>query len=123
MGSLVRRGRRQLSAAFDGHEPLSRERAGELEAFMDRECAGIGGFLGRMASGEASKEGFGRLLDIAPADEAEPGESDDNAPVLDAAETGWLHDRLEADEDLEPLEKALIAFIAAETGMEFDPAG
>ncbi len=110
---------------FDGHEPLTRERAAELETFMASECAGIGGFLGRMASGEAVREGFGSLLEISPpvGGEAAAGDEDeDDYPHLDAEETSWLHDQLEADEDLDPLEKSLVAFIAKETGMEFAPA-
>ena len=34
-------------------------------------------------------------------------------------EQSWLQDRLDADEDLDELEKALIAFIAEETGEVF----
>ena len=42
-------------------------------------------------------------------------------PALEAAEFTdqedlWLLDRIDADEELDPLEKALLAFIAEETG-------
>ena len=37
------------------------------------------------------------------------------------AGTSWLHTQLEADDQLDPLEKALLAFIAEETGEEFIP--
>ena len=37
------------------------------------------------------------------------------------SEQGWLQDMLEIDEDLDDLEKALIAFIDAETGETFVP--
>lgn len=109
---------------FGGHEPLSSERAAELEAFMHEEGAGIGGFLGRMFTSKPDAAGFGSLLKFG-GDEAEY--LGDNAAeatacgVLDSAEQGWLQDMLEADEELDEMEKALIAFIDEETGQTFVP--
>lgn len=109
---------------FDGHEPLSRERAAELEGFMASEGAGLGVFLAGMASPAAIEEGFGSLLGLAagtpPDDDHVDDEEDGYVPALDAEESDWLHDKLDADEDLDPLEKALIAFIAEETGQPFE---
>jgi hypothetical protein len=108
---------------FGGNEPLTRERAGELDAFMRAEGAGIGGFLGRMLTSKPDFRGFGSLL--GSADEAEylAAHNDEAAvaAVFSADERAWLHDRLEADEELDDLEKALIAFIDAETGESFVP--
>ncbi|MFO1255052.1 MAG: hypothetical protein U1E37_05215 [Sphingomonadaceae bacterium] len=104
---------------FGGHEPLSAERAQELEAFMTSEGAGIGSFLGRMMTSRPDVEGaFGSLLDLGPhapdiSDEAE------EAAELTPEESRWLSDLLETDEELDPLEKALLAFIAEETGEVF----
>ena len=43
------------------------------------------------------------------------------AARLDPVEADWLRDRLDADEELDELEKALIAFIDEETGESFVP--
>ncbi|MDP3906314.1 hypothetical protein [Novosphingobium sp.] len=105
---------------FGGREPLSRERASDLEAFMNRPGAGIGGFLRRMLGSDVDLEtsnGFSSLLSITPhtpdvADEA------DEAARLTGSEELWLLDHIDADEELDPLEKALLQFIAEETGDE-----
>lgn len=105
---------------FGGSEPLSAERASELEAFMSQEGAGIGGFLGRMARADV-EDAFGSLLggsDDEPLDWEGEAEA---AARLDPAEADWLRDRLDADEELDELEKALIAFIDEETGESFVP--
>lgn len=110
---------------FGGHEPLTAERAGQLEAFMDREGEGIGGFLGRMLTSKPDLDGFGSLLGLAgdPPDRGVEAFDDEAeaAAVLEPEESDWLSDRLEADEELDDLEKALIAFIDAETGGHFVP--
>lgn len=108
---------------FGGNEPLSRERAEELEHFMAREAAGVGGFLARMLTSKPDVRGFGSLL--GSEDEASYLESFNDeaavAEVLSIDEKAWLHDQLEADEELDELEKALIAFIDEETGESFVP--
>lgn len=108
---------------FGGNEPLPRERADELDQFMRAEGAGVGGFLARVATSKPDFDGFGSLL--RSGDDADYLDSYDDAAAhaaeFDAAEQGWLHDRLEADEELDELEKALIAFIDAETGESFVP--
>jgi hypothetical protein len=106
---------------FGGHEPLSRERAADLESFMSAEGAGIGGFLSRVVSSRPDFDGaFGSLLDLGSpgADIAADAEQ---AAELTEAESSWLNDMLEADEDLDDLEKALIVFIDEETGGQFVP--
>lgn len=121
---LFVKGVAQFLMGFAGHEALSEARAQELEAFMAREGDGIGGFLGRMFTSKPDVEGFGSLLKIG-GDEAEFLE-DFNADAESAAqfapeEQTWLQDMLEADEELDELEKALIAFIDADTGGTFVP--
>lgn len=107
--------------AFGGHEPLERERAAELEAFMAREGAGVGGFLSRMFTSKPDFNGaFGSLLDLGPHAPGVDAEADE-AGQLSPEESHWLSDMLEADEELDPLEKALLAWIAEETGEEFKP--
>lgn len=108
---------------FGGHEPLPRERAAELEAFMNAEGAGIGGFLGRMMHANVEDNAgaaFGSLLDIAPhRGDIEP--EAEEAAHLGEGEELWLLDLIDADEELDPFEKALLAFIAEETGQTLLP--
>ena len=104
---------------FGGNEPLSDARAAELEQFMGRECAGIGGFLGRMFTSKPAVDGaFGSLLDIGPHAPDSDGPADEAAD-LTVEESNWLTDLLEADEELDPMEKALLAWVAEETGEVF----
>lgn len=103
---------------FGGNEPLPRERAVELEAFMNAEGAGIGGFLDRMIRADVEDNAgaaFGSLLDITPHRSDLAADADEAAHLTDAEEL-WLLDHIDADEELDPLEKALLAFIAEETG-------
>ncbi len=103
---------------FGGHEPLSRARAEELEKFMVQECAGVGSFLGRMFTSKPDVAGFGSLLDIGSLGPDVDTAADD-AAELTPEESHWLTDQLEADEELDPMEKALLAWIAEETGEVF----
>ena len=104
---------------FAGDEPLSDDRAAELEQFMMRECAGVGGFLGKVFTSKPDVDGtFGSLLDIGP--HTPDGESPaEDAAELTPEESSWLTDLLEADEELDPMEKALLAWVAEETGELF----
>ncbi len=114
--SLFVQGVASFLIGFAGTEPLPAQRAAELERFMASEGAGIGNFLARMLGAEVENEvagAFGSLLDLGAA-ASEP--DSDEAPALDAEEERWLVDHIEADEELDPLEKALLAFIAQETG-------
>lgn len=106
---------------FGGHEPLSHERAAELERFMNSDGAGIGSFLGRMArSAPDLGSAFGSLLDLTggASSHADAAEA---AAAFAPAEQDWLQAKLAADGQLDDLEKALIAFIDEETGEQFVP--
>lgn len=93
---------------------MTRERAGELEAFMDDRSTHLGRFFGRMARVDTGSfvravrdVGFGRRQpgrDVA-------GEAARDHAVTDA-ENLWLQARIDADEQVDPLEKALLAFLA-----------
>lgn len=105
---------------FAAAEALSADRAAELEAFMNAEGAGIGGFLSRMLTSDIG-DAFGSLLGGTEVEEQDWELDADSAAELDPAEASWLRDRLDADEELDDYEKALIAFIDAETGETFVP--
>jgi hypothetical protein len=105
---------------FGGSEPLPVERAAELEAFMNSEGKGVGSFLARMMQSDVEDnvgQAFGSLLDITPHG---PDSDDEVAEALEltGAEEVWLLDHIDLDEELDPMEKALLAFIAEETGEE-----
>jgi hypothetical protein len=121
---LFVKGVAQFLLGFGGHDSLSTERASELESFMAKEGAGIGGFLGRMMTSKPDVSGFGSLLKIG-GDEADYlGSLDDEAEaasILEPEEHSWLQNMLDANEELDDLEKALIAFIDEETGESFVP--
>lgn len=109
---------------FGGHEPLSHARAAELETFMSSAGDGIGGFLAKMATSMPDFEGFASLLKIGGDEANYLDDFDDEAEAAAAlvpSERSWLQDRLDADEDLDDMERALIAFIDAETGETFVP--
>lgn len=108
---LFVKGAAQYLLGFAGEEAPDIERMRELEGFMNREGAGIGGFLARIAQTD-QREGFGSLLGG-----YEPGA----AALFTVSEQTWLQDMLDADEELDDLERAVIAFIDAETGQTFVP--
>jgi hypothetical protein len=105
---------------FGGDEPLSAERVAQLEGFMNDQGAGIGGFLSRMLNCDV-EDGFGSLLGGAELPETDWDEEVAAAAQLTPEEADWLRDKLDADEELDDYEKALIAFIDAETGESFVP--
>ncbi|MFY7838564.1 MAG: hypothetical protein ACOVQ0_20005 [Novosphingobium sp.] len=99
---------------WNGAKGLKRERAGELEAFMNDRSSHLGRFFGRMAKTNATSfvqalrdVGFGRKQpgrDIA-------GEAGRDHAVTDG-ENLWLQARIDADGQSDPLEQALLTFLA-----------
>ena len=101
---------------FGGQEQLSRERAAELEEFMNKSAPSIGGFFGRMFDSIANSgvgDGFAALrADSAPPQHIEREAAD--AAEVTPAEHSWLQAHLDADDQLDELEKALLDFLAEE---------
>jgi hypothetical protein len=91
---------------------LSRERAAELEAFMADAHSSIGRFMLRMARGVPS--GFRSALG---GDEG-PGREEDvaGAERVTGDEKAWLDAHIHADGETDDYERALLEFIAEETG-------
>lgn len=100
--------------AHSDYRPLSRARAAELDAFMNESPASVGGFLGRMGQSVAS----GSFLDLfgskAPKPDHDAAVAADRAIAPD--EAAWLKAQVDADGTLDDLEKALLAFVAEESG-------
>ena len=99
---------------FGGKEPLSPERAAELELFMNTSAPGIGGFFGRMfdhVGHGGVADGFAAMrAEAAPPRHIELDVAD--AAEVTGEEQGWLHAHLDADGQLDELEKALLDFLA-----------
>lgn len=100
--------------AHSDYHPLSRERATELNAFMSDNRVHIGGLLSRIAA----KMVQGGLAEGLRARPATPDH--DAAVAADRAitddEAAWLKTQIDADGTLDDLEKALLNFIAEESG-------
>jgi hypothetical protein len=100
--------------ARSNYRPLARDRAAQLESFMNDTHSGVGGFLGRMG-GAGLFAGFHDLFETGPATD-----DHDAAVVADTAitpaEQAWLDAGINADKAIDPLEQALLAFIAEENG-------
>ncbi|MES2302498.1 MAG: hypothetical protein V4521_10580 [Pseudomonadota bacterium] len=99
---------------WQGAKCLTRERVGELEAFMDDRSRNLGRFFKRMAMTNANgfmqaarDVSFGRRApsrDIA-------GEAARDHAVTDS-ENLWLDARIDADDKLDALEEALLRFLS-----------
>lgn len=99
---------------WNGAKGITRERAAELETFMDDRTSHIGKFFGRMARvdgtafAQAIREvGFGRKQP----DRDVAGEAAADHAVTDA-ENLWLQARIDADGQVDALEQALLKFLA-----------
>lgn len=91
---------------------LSRERAAELDAFMNDTQSRVGRFVGRMAKGVPNGFGvvFGRK-GAAPSRADRAAEAEEVTPD----EKAWLDSEIGADGQIDELEQALLAFVAEET--------
>ena len=103
--------------AYGEYEAFTREEAARMEAFMNDNKASIGGFFGRMAKSDIAgtfKDVFGS--DIFGKENADCGHISavQAARKIEPSENSWLHDKIHSDQNLDPLESALLDFIADE---------
>ena len=104
--------------AHSDYRPLAREEAARLDAFMNDTHVGIGGFFGRMADAGLSS-GFRALFGTRAATiDHDAAVAADRA--IAPAELAWLKAKIQADNGLDPLEKALLAFVAEESGQTIE---
>lgn len=97
---------------FGGMEPLSRERAAELESFMNTSASSIGGFFGRMAHSNPVT-GFSSLF----GDKPEPVDLDgevSSAHEVTTMENAWLDGQINANGQIDAYDQALLDFLAEE---------
>lgn len=91
-----------------GRGNVTRADAARLDAFMADTRPGIGGFLGRMARALGERPDF-RSAAMFEQDHAAAAAQ---AQAVTAAEAQWLRTRMDADGQLDPLEQALLDFLA-----------
>lgn len=97
---------------WQGAKGLTRERAGELDVFMNDRTSHIGRFFGRMArvDGDSFVAAAGQIAFGRKAGRDIFGEA-----AADAAVTGpeqlWLNARIDDDGRVDPLEQALLKFL------------
>jgi hypothetical protein len=102
---------------WTGTHGITRERAGELEAFMNDTSVSLGGFFGRM-SRTGSKELGAATQDLLSGSAAPMRDIEGEARAAAAVtqpEQSWLDARIASDNHTDPLEQALIAFLSEDT--------
>lgn len=94
--------------AYTSYEPLSRERAAELDEFMNAPSEGIGGFFSRAAR-IARGGGFAGVFTQLPVrdHDAERAASE----IVTDGERAWLDEKMNADGQLDEFELALLGFL------------
>ena len=98
---------------WQGAKSLTRERAGELEAFMNDRTSNLGRFFQRMAT--TNTNGFTQAVRGMGFGRRQPerdftGEAAREHAVTDA-ENLWLNARIDADDQVDALEEALLRFL------------
>jgi hypothetical protein len=104
--------------AHNLYHPLAREQAAHLDAFMNDAHSSVGGFLGRMLRSSPA-QGFGDVFAKHETVDEDAAIAADKA--IDAGEEAWLKAEINADATLDPLEEALLAFVAEESGTTIKP--
>ncbi|WP_417591285.1 hypothetical protein [Parasphingorhabdus sp.] len=103
--------------AYGEYDMLCRAEASRLENFMDDNKASVSGFFGRMKDSDIGGT-FKNLFntDIFGSKNTECGHIDavEQARKLTMIESSWLHGKIQADQNLDPLESELLDFIADE---------
>lgn len=102
---------------WNGARGITRERAAELETFMNDTSVSLGGFFGRMA--RTDRNAFGAAAKELLSGGAAPSRDIDGearaAAAVTSSEQSWLDGRIAADSQTDPLEQALIAFLSEDT--------
>jgi hypothetical protein len=99
---------------WTGGRAINRDRAAELETFMNDHTSSLGAFFGRM-SRVGTKDLRSAAYDALGGGEASARDYAGEAGAdgaLTAPEQAWLGGRIQADGRIDPLEAALLAFLA-----------
>ena len=99
--------------AHNDYHPITRERAAQLDAFMNDTHVSIGGFFKRMMTSGGPAEGVRDIrAELAAPPDYDAAVAADNA--VTPVENSWLQSEIDADKQHDPLEEALLAFISDE---------
>ena len=102
---------------FTSYEPLPRDRAAQLEAFMNDRTSSVGRFMGRMARAATHPNVFGVVFgrrEPGPAIEALAAQ----AHKVTEDEAQWLDERIEANGTVDAYDRALLDFLADESAAQ-----
>jgi len=94
------------------YTPLSRERASELDAFMNDTDVDVGSLLRRTIRASFG-DGLRAVRSPARAPNIDAFSDDD----VDANQAEWVKNAIDSDGAVDPLEEALVAFVLAERGV------
>lgn len=105
---------------FASHEPLSGDRAVELEGFMNDHRSSVGGFFGRMAKAALNEnfyQSVGKTFGRKDAERRDIAAEVGKATEVTANEQTWLEGRLHGDGRIDAFDQALLDFLAEESGL------
>lgn len=104
-------------AGFSSHTPLSRERAIELESFMDDHRASIGGMFARIGKAAVKENFFNSIGEAFSRKDDGPDtfQQAEDARKVDAGEHTWLEGRLDGNGQIDEYDEALLAFLEEES--------
>jgi hypothetical protein len=105
-------------AGFTSFQPLSSERAAELEAFMNDSRSSLGGFVGRMGKSTLRDNFFDILGDWLGRDRKSIDRSAQvtAAREIDVEEQSWLEASIDANGQVDEYDQALLTFLEEESG-------
>ncbi len=107
-------------AGFTSYEAISRERAAELETFMNDSRSSLGGFFARMGKSSLRDNFFDTIGQVLG---GEPKGPDHDAEVagarkVDFDEQAWLEARIDGNGQVDEYDQALLDFLAEESGFK-----
>lgn len=110
--------------AHQTHTPISAAEEKRREAWLTEAPTGIGGFIGKMLSKPSLLTGLtilSRRDKVTPSENSRQAAAEHDAAVeqsraITSAEAAWLKAKISVDDDIDEMEKALLAFIVDETG-------
>lgn len=110
-------------AGFSSYEPLPRERAVELEAFMNDSRSSLGGFARRMGKSFLRDNIFDVAADAAgKRRHSDPDWRAESAGRVDLTEQTWLEGRIDGNGKIDAYDQALLDFLTEESGFSRDLA-
>lgn len=109
-------------AGFTSYQPVTRERAAELEGFMNDSRSSLGGFARRMGK-SFLRDNFFDVVSDALGKRPDGPNLDarvESAREVDLTEQTWLEGRIDGNGEVDEYDAALLAFLAEESGYSRD---